>query len=400
VDGHVSISMLDRLLAVTLPIILAVGVSVLGIVATVSWKKRKQPPAVDGPRGIFRPCIPSVTRRIALLLGDHSDALVTLRWQWMATSTEWVQQQFVAYLQSEIETSELWDALPHAAREKVLLDIKALLYSPKFGQLRGRARKHNRDGLQRNMRSDVDVPIFSSEWVMDFVLDAICEEVVAQPLYLDKDPCVQPCPLCEGEPTASPAGAVKNCTIWARVPTCGTWYSWECIEAVTEGIPGDPSRTFACEVCKNAGRPYEYEMSSLHFETVPGTKTNLPSYDGTEKKKKKGRKAKKKQPETRFDDAVNAALDSSRPATSPERLRPMHRDEQTSLDVGYQPEDPMAREPVAQDDYDAHMEWRRGTLAAPADPDADDEAAAQFNARNADRNASAAALRRRRGAAP
>jgi hypothetical protein len=275
------------------------------------------------------------------------------------------------------------------------------------------------------------------------VNDLICCEILTkgpQPRPSDQ---LQPCDHCGGELVYAarpemPASAEMSPTLWYRLP-CGRWLCGECAYLASPEKKGD--KTVTCTYCPVA---HEVKLSKLHSYRSLGSRRLPPLagiYEGRSARSRSPAKLRSRQraapapedavlggapdpavntlgatapatlsldfaaaaaalapsaapltaptssAETSFEDAVNATLDSSRPATTPEPWRPTAHDARTALDVGYQPEDLMVRDPVAQDDYDAHVAWRAGTVAAEADPDADDEVHFEFDARNADRNA-------------
>lgn len=125
------------------------------------------------------------------------------------------------------------------------------------------------------MKRDREVRLYSKEWVENLVLDALCEEVIGQGVYLDEPPPLQACPQCKEAPLRLHVEEITDVqpasTEWCRHAACGTWFCKDCVEG---GAPGtDEDRLWTCPTCETTGNsPASVPISSLIHASTTGIK--------------------------------------------------------------------------------------------------------------------------------
>lgn len=141
-----------------------------------STKKMRQVacwPIEGTPRGLDRSGVTSVSGRIGLMLGDKT-ARVDQRWAWLAEDSH----GFIKYIHAELRNKPRWYQLPESEADTRIQEAHDLILDP--AMLRARACEHYTDNDDRNARTDMEMSLFTSLWLLDFILDAFVEEVIGQ----------------------------------------------------------------------------------------------------------------------------------------------------------------------------------------------------------------------------
>jgi hypothetical protein len=108
----------------------------------------------DSPveRGLFRPCIFSVSSRIGKILGDDQNKQCRQRWRWLAASPGW-RKELSSHITTKLEANPFWQHLTDDQANRALGLVRTLLDDPKLSALKTRSKTHfNRSSSAASLR--------------------------------------------------------------------------------------------------------------------------------------------------------------------------------------------------------------------------------------------------------